>query len=86
MRDNGTLYYLHGDNLGSASLTTNASGAVVSQNKYYPFGASRLTQRHPPDGFGLHRAEVGWDGPALLQCTVLRQRTGEVCQRGYDCA
>jgi RHS repeat-associated protein len=60
----GTLYYLHGDNLGSASLTTNASGAVVSQNKYYPFGASRLTQGTRPtdldftgqrlDGTGLH--------------------------------
>jgi YD repeat-containing protein len=64
VRDNGTLYYLHGDNLGSASLTTNASGAVVSQNRYYPFGASRLTQGTRPtdldftgqrlDGSGLH--------------------------------
>ncbi len=64
MRDNGTLYYLHGDNLGSASLTTNASGGVVSQNRYYPFGASRFTQGTRPtdvdftgqrlDGTGLH--------------------------------
>ncbi len=64
MRDNGTLYYLHGDNLGSASLTTNASGAVVSQNRYYPFGATRFTQGTRPtdvdftgqrlDGTGLH--------------------------------
>ncbi|MBI3244141.1 MAG: RHS repeat-associated core domain-containing protein [Chloroflexi bacterium] len=64
MRDNGTLYYLHGDNLGSASLTTNASGAVVSQNRFYPFGATRFTQGTRPtdvdfigqrlDGTGLH--------------------------------
>lgn len=63
---------MHGDNpsttlragLGSASLTTNASGGVVSQNRYYPFGASRFTQGTRPtdvdftgqrlDGTGLH--------------------------------
>jgi hypothetical protein len=50
LRDNGTLYFLHGDNpstalrasLGSASLTTDVLGNVISTNAYYPFGASRL--------------------------------------------
>jgi RHS repeat-associated protein len=32
------VYYLHGDHLGSTSLTTNTSGALVSQARYTPFG------------------------------------------------
>jgi RHS repeat-associated protein len=35
------VYYLHGDHLGSASLTTNASGAPTSQLRYLPYGAPR---------------------------------------------
>ena len=35
------LTYLHGDHLGSASLTTNASGNVVSQQRYKPYGELR---------------------------------------------
>ncbi|MBK8833867.1 MAG: hypothetical protein IPO29_03090 [Anaerolineae bacterium] len=31
-----TLTYLHGDHLGSASLTTNASGQKVSEQRYKP--------------------------------------------------
>ncbi|MBI3244143.1 MAG: hypothetical protein HYZ49_17820 [Chloroflexi bacterium] len=31
LRDNGTLYYLHGDNLGSASLTTNLHATSHTQ-------------------------------------------------------
>jgi RHS repeat-associated protein len=64
MKDNGTLYYLHGDHLGSTSLTTNTSGAVVSVNSYTPFGTSRYSNGTRPtakdftgqllDGTGLH--------------------------------
>jgi len=36
-----TLTYLHGDHLGSASLTTNISGTVVSQQRYKPYGEVR---------------------------------------------
>ena len=36
-----TLNYLHGDHLGSASLTTNISGTVVSQQRYKPYGEVR---------------------------------------------
>jgi len=35
------VYYLHGDHLGSASLTTDASGAPTSQLRYLPYGAPR---------------------------------------------
>jgi hypothetical protein len=34
MRVNGTPYYLLGDHLGSTSLTTDASGQVVSEQRY----------------------------------------------------
>ena len=36
VRQVSTLYYLHGDHLGSASLTTNTSGGVVGQQRYKP--------------------------------------------------
>ena len=35
--------YLHGDHLGSASLTTNASGQKVSEQRYKPYGEVRWT-------------------------------------------
>jgi hypothetical protein len=34
MRQAGAVYYLHGDHLGSASLTTNASGAKYGELRY----------------------------------------------------
>jgi len=41
MRNSGGVYWLHGDHLGSASLVTNASGGVVSQSRYTPYGSAR---------------------------------------------
>jgi len=35
------LICLHGDHLGSASLATDASGGVVSEMRYYPYGETR---------------------------------------------
>ncbi len=43
MRDNGTLYYLHTDHLGSTHVVTGSTGQAVSLNAYYPFGASKYT-------------------------------------------
>jgi RHS repeat-associated protein len=37
----GDVYYLHGDHLGSASLTTDAAGNPQAEQRYYPFGESR---------------------------------------------
>jgi RHS repeat-associated protein len=39
--ETATLTYLHGDHLGSVSLTTDASGNVVSQQRYKPYGDVR---------------------------------------------
>ena len=41
MRTGGTVYWLHGDHLGSASLTTNAGGQKVAELRYLPFGETR---------------------------------------------
>ena len=43
MRINSTLYYVLKDHLGSASVVTDASGNIVGENRYYPFGETRLS-------------------------------------------
>ena len=35
------LYHLHGDHLGSASLTTDGAGAATASRAYYAYGAER---------------------------------------------
>jgi len=42
MRVNGTLYYTLKDHLGSASVVTDSTGAIVGEQRYYPFGETRL--------------------------------------------
>jgi RHS repeat-associated protein len=42
MRIGGTLYYVLGDQLGSASVVTDNSGAVVGEQRYYPYGETRV--------------------------------------------
>jgi len=44
MRINSTLYYILKDHLGSASVVTNSSGTVVGEQRYYPFGETRLSR------------------------------------------
>jgi RHS repeat-associated protein len=41
VRVNGTLYFLHGDHLGSATLTTGAGGNWVGEARYTPYGEMR---------------------------------------------
>ncbi|MFN8425675.1 MAG: hypothetical protein U0X87_05390 [Anaerolineales bacterium] len=43
MRVNGTLYYTLKDHLGSASVVTDSAGVIVGENRYYPFGETRLS-------------------------------------------
>jgi hypothetical protein len=42
MRDDGTLYYLLSDHLGSTSLTLDASGNKVTEERYKPWGEVRF--------------------------------------------
>ena len=41
LRAGGTVAYLHGDHLGSATLTTGASGNWVGEARYTPYGEMR---------------------------------------------
>jgi RHS repeat-associated protein len=43
MRENGTLYFLLSDHLGSTSLTVNSSGERVAELRYKPWGLTRYT-------------------------------------------
>jgi hypothetical protein len=43
MRIDNTLYYVLKDHLGSASVVTNNSGTILGEQRYYPFGETRLT-------------------------------------------
>ncbi len=53
MRKGTDLLYLHSDYLGSASLTTDAAGEVVSKQRYYPFGGVREQEGESPTDFGF---------------------------------
>ena len=59
----GTLEYVHQDHLNSTSLTTNSTGAVVSNQKFLPFGGARSATGTP----GTDRAFTGQrlDGTGL---------------------
>ncbi len=48
MRKGSTLSYLLGDHLGSTSITTNTSGALVSEMRYKPWGETRYTSGTTP--------------------------------------
>ena len=41
MRSNGVVHYIHGDHLGSASLTTDINGGIHAQQRYFPYGEVR---------------------------------------------
>jgi hypothetical protein len=55
-----TLYYLHSDHLGSTSVTTSDTGAVLARQYYTPYGSVRSGGGLPTDiGFTGQRAESG---------------------------
>lgn len=58
----GAVYYLHGDHLGSTSLTTDASGGLVSQARYMPYGDVSWESGMAKTDFGYtgQRAERGF--------------------------
>ncbi len=54
-----TLTYLHGDHLGSASLSTNATGGKVSEMRYYPYGEMRSGAMATDRQYTGQRREIG---------------------------
>ena len=77
------LYHLHGDHLGSASLTTSGSAETASRT-YYAYGAERSRDERPSDRPHLHGSEVRRQRPDVLQRPLLRPRAGDVHLAGYD--
>jgi RHS repeat-associated protein len=68
------LTYLHGDHLGSASLATDASGGVLSEMRYTPYGETRsgdmatdrrYTGQRWEDGIGLYDYNARYYDPVL---------------------
>lgn len=45
--------YIHGDHLGSTSLTTDDLGGLVSEVRYTPYGRERLASGDSPTDFGF---------------------------------
>ena len=39
---NGTVFYFFADHLGSSRVVTNATGGIVEDSDYYPFGGERV--------------------------------------------
>ncbi len=62
---NGTVFYYFSDHLGSASVVTNATGTIVEESDYYPFGGERIITNSDPNQYkftGKERdAESGLD-------------------------
>jgi hypothetical protein len=61
MRIGGTLYYVLKDHLSSASVVTDSTGAIVSgsEQRYYPYGESRLTGTMLTDKLFTGQRDVG---------------------------
>jgi RHS repeat-associated protein len=48
VRGNGTLSFLHGDHLGSATLTTDIHGNRIGELRYTPYGVTRYEWGNTP--------------------------------------
>lgn len=57
-----TLYFILKDHLGSASVMTDASGNIVSSSdqRYYPYGESRLTGTMLTDKLFTGQRDMGY--------------------------
>jgi RHS repeat-associated protein len=76
MRKGAEVYYLHGDHLGSTSLTTDKDGGSVAQARYLPYGQERwisgtlttdftFTGQRSERGFGLSDYNARYYDPYL---------------------
>jgi RHS repeat-associated protein len=77
MRENGTLYWLLTDHLGSTAVVANESGAKVAERRYRAFGQSRydsdpllptdyrFTGQREESAIGLYFYNARWYDPAL---------------------
>jgi RHS repeat-associated protein len=93
MRKNGTLSYLLADHLGSTSLTTNTSGALVSELRYKAWGETRYSSGTTPTsyrytgqreeaGIGLYFYNARWYDPLIGRFTSADTIVPEQSQGG----
>jgi hypothetical protein len=77
LRVNGRLYYALRDQLNSASEVLDASGAIVGEQRYYPFGERRVatgsmftdrlyTGQRAISGLGLDYYNARYYDPILI--------------------
>jgi hypothetical protein len=61
MQQEGVVYYIHTDHLGSTSLTTDQSQQVEARQRYYPYGSPRWSQGTLPTDYTFtgQRDEAG---------------------------
>jgi RHS repeat-associated protein len=71
----GTVYYLLGDHLGSMAITTDSNGEYFAEIRYYPWGTERYVNGEAPtsyqftgqrleSGIGLYYYGARWYDPA----------------------
>ncbi|MBC7250366.1 MAG: hypothetical protein H5T62_08770 [Anaerolineae bacterium] len=54
MRQGDVVYYIHADHLGSVSVVSDGSGALLAAQRYYPYGESRTGELASlPTDFGF---------------------------------
>ena len=77
-RVNGTLSFILADHLGSTGVVTDASGAVIAEMRYTPYGETRsaagtsptdylYTSQRQEAGLGLYFYNARWYDPALAR-------------------
>ncbi|MCL4532070.1 MAG: hypothetical protein M1582_02585 [Actinobacteria bacterium] len=76
--DAASPYYVHSDNLGSASKVTNSSGSVVNPYLYYPWGSARERSEQIAYDYrynGQHNGQRAVDS-AGMSCLSLSPQVG----------
>jgi hypothetical protein len=65
-RQGSDLYYLLSDHMGSTNVTTNASGSLVAEMRYKPWGETRFTSGTTPTEYTFQGQywNVSDSGPA----------------------
>jgi RHS repeat-associated protein len=73
-----TVSFLHGDHLGSASLTTNNAGTKIAEARYMPYGEMRYQWSNTPTDkrFTLQRFEGALGGVYDFNARYLNPLTG----------
>ena len=78
------LYHLHGDHLGSASLTTDSAGAATASRAYYAYGSERAATGDLQTDRTFTGQKSDASRPDVLQRPLLRPGAGRLHLAGYD--